>query len=50
MSTVCELARKLGKEPVVCRDIGYGFLANRAYGGMEKGIYAFWKEVLSKGT
>jgi len=27
----CSLARKLGKEPVVCRDISYGFLANRAY-------------------
>lgn len=27
----CGLARKLGKEPVVCRDTSYGFLANRAY-------------------
>ena len=25
------LAEKLGKEPVVCRDTSYGFLANRAY-------------------
>lgn len=31
-STIYELARKLDKEPVYCRDT-YGFLANRAAGG-----------------
>lgn len=28
---VCALSRKLGKEPVVCKDFSYGFIANRAY-------------------
>jgi 3-hydroxybutyryl-CoA dehydrogenase len=32
----CGLARKLGKEPVCCRDSSYGFLANRAYVAMAK--------------
>lgn len=31
IETACALARELGKEPVICRDISYGFLANRAY-------------------
>lgn len=31
VETACALARELGKEPVVCKDISYGFLANRAY-------------------
>ncbi len=31
VETACEVARRLGKEPVVCKDISYGFLANRAY-------------------
>jgi 3-hydroxybutyryl-CoA dehydrogenase len=31
VEVACALARKLGKETVVCRDISYGFLANRAY-------------------
>ncbi|MDP2952792.1 MAG: 3-hydroxyacyl-CoA dehydrogenase NAD-binding domain-containing protein, partial [Chloroflexota bacterium] len=30
----CDLSRKLEKEPVVCRDTSYGFLANRAYRAM----------------
>ena len=28
---VCELAVKLGKETVICKDFSYGFIANRAY-------------------
>lgn len=36
-ATVYELARKLNKEPVYCRDT-YGFLANRAAGGAGAGI------------
>lgn len=48
IETICELARKLGKEPVVCRDIGYGFLANRAYGGMiREAIEMVWERVAS---
>jgi 3-hydroxybutyryl-CoA dehydrogenase len=31
VETACALVRELGKEPVVCKDISYGFLANRAY-------------------
>ena len=30
----CELMSKLEKEPVVCKDSSYGFLANRAYTAM----------------
>ena len=36
-SAVYELAKKLSKEPVYCRDT-YGFLANRAAGGAGAGI------------
>ncbi len=46
VATICELARKLGKEPVVCRDVSYGFLANRAYGGMmREAIEMVWERV-----
>ncbi|MEM1578733.1 MAG: 3-hydroxyacyl-CoA dehydrogenase family protein [Archaeoglobaceae archaeon] len=45
---VCSLARKLGKEPVVCKDLSYGFLANRAYGGMmREAIEMVWERVAS---
>lgn len=44
----CALARKLGKEPVVCKDLSYGFLANRAYGGMmREAIEMVWERVAS---
>lgn len=29
VDTVCSLAKRLGKEPVVCRDASFGFIANR---------------------
>ena len=34
VEVVKEMCYKLGKEPVVCRDTSYGFLANRAYDTM----------------
>lgn len=44
----CELAKKLGKEPVVCRDTSYGFLANRAYRALtEEAIQMVWERVAS---
>lgn len=42
----CSLARKLGKEPVVCRDISYGFLANRAYTALvNEAVQMVWERV-----
>jgi 3-hydroxybutyryl-CoA dehydrogenase len=44
----CDLAKKLGKEPVVCRDTSYGFLANRAYRAMiEETVQMVWERVAS---
>jgi len=43
-----ELVRKLGKEPVLCKDFSYGFLANRAYGGMSReAVQMVWERVAS---
>ncbi len=48
IEAACDLARKLGKEPVVCRDISYGFLANRAYRAMaEEATQMVWERVAS---
>jgi len=48
VNTVCEMARKLGKEPIVCRDVGYGFLANRAYEALShEAIQMLWERVAS---
>jgi 3-hydroxybutyryl-CoA dehydrogenase len=45
------LARRLGKEAVVCRDTSYGFLANRAYmmGLMNESIQMVWERVACPG-
>lgn len=44
--TAVALSRKLGKEPVVCRDFSYGFLANRAYLAMVKeAVQMVWERV-----
>jgi len=43
-ASACNLALKLGKEPVLCRDSSYGFLANRAYIAMGKeAIQMVWE-------
>ena len=48
VEVTCNLARKLGKDPVVCRDVSYGFLANRAYRGMSnEAIQMVWERVAS---
>ena len=42
------MSRKIGKEPVVCRDTSYGFLANRAYGViMNEVVQMLWERVAS---
>ena len=48
VAIVVEMARKLGKEPVVCRDTSNGFLANRAYEAMRgEAIQMVWEKVAS---
>lgn len=48
VNTVCEMSRKLNKEPVICRDVGYGFLANRAYGVITvEAVQMVWERVAS---
>ncbi len=48
IETACDVAKALGKEPVVCRDISYGFLANRAYRAMvEEATQMVWERVAS---
>jgi len=45
---VRDLAIKLGKEPAVCRDTSYGFLANRAYRGLSNEcVQMVWERVAS---
>lgn len=45
---VSALAVKLGKEPVVCKDFSYGFLANRCYRAMRnEAIQMVWERVAS---
>ncbi|MFC2060024.1 3-hydroxyacyl-CoA dehydrogenase family protein [Chloroflexota bacterium] len=43
-NTVYELAKKLGKDPVFCRDV-YGFLANRAALGTDEAVELLWSHV-----
>jgi len=44
----CAFSSALGKEPVVCRDVGYGFLANRAYMALaNEAMQIVWEGVAS---
>lgn len=44
----CALSRVLEKEPVVCSDASYGFLANRAYLSMRmEAVQMLWERVAS---
>ena len=44
----CELAKKLGKEPIVCKDFSFGFVANRAYRALRmEAVQMLWERVAS---
>ena len=46
VNIVCALAKRLRKEPVVCLDVSYGFLANRAYSAMmREAVQMVWERV-----
>lgn len=46
IDTTFELAKKLGKEPVICNDFSFGFLANRAYAAMiREAVQMVWERV-----
>lgn len=48
VAVTCALMGKVGKEPVICRDVSYGFLANRAYGPMVvEATQMVWERVAS---
>ena len=48
VSVAVALSKKLGKEPVVCKDFSYGFLANRAYAAMaNEAVQMVWERVAS---
>jgi 3-hydroxybutyryl-CoA dehydrogenase len=48
VDVVKALAIKLGKEPVVCHDASYGFLANRAYRGLtQEATQMVWERIAS---
>ena len=45
---VCALSKKLGKEPVVCKDFSFGFVANRADRALRmEAIQMLWERVAS---
>jgi 3-hydroxybutyryl-CoA dehydrogenase len=45
---ILALSRKLGKEPILCKDFSFGFLANRAYTPMIlEAVQMVWERVAS---
>jgi 3-hydroxybutyryl-CoA dehydrogenase len=45
---VCALSKKLGKDPVVCMDFSFGFVANRAYRALRmEAVQMLWERVAS---
>ena len=48
LNIACELAQKLGKETVVCKDFSFGFIANRAYRALRwEALQMVWERVAS---
>ncbi len=48
VNVTCALAKRLGKEPVVCKDFSFGFIANRAYRAMrDEALQMVWERVAS---
>jgi 3-hydroxybutyryl-CoA dehydrogenase len=48
VDVIVELAKKLGKTPVICTDNSYGFLANRAYSAFKReAVQIVWERVAS---
>jgi len=48
LETAMAVSRKLGKEPLVCKDFSFGFLANRAYTAMAiECVQMVWERVAS---
>jgi 3-hydroxybutyryl-CoA dehydrogenase len=46
IETIMGLSRKLGKEPLICKDFSFGFLANRAYTPMFlEAVQMVWERV-----
>ena len=46
LNVTFELAKKVNKEPVICKDFSFGFLANRAYRAMiEEATQMLWERV-----
>lgn len=50
IETVMALSRKLDKEPILCKDFSFGFLANRAFSAMiMESVQMVWERVASPG-
>ncbi len=48
VKVTCALAKRLGKEPIVCKDFSFGFIANRAYRAMRnEALQMVWERVAS---
>jgi 3-hydroxybutyryl-CoA dehydrogenase len=48
IDTITRLSQKLGKEPLICKDSSFGFLANRAYTPLLlESVQMVWERVAS---